>query len=1452
YDRNGRLRTMWSPGDVARTDTVAVVTFRDVKRVQGIGNSVRTWTIDTVHCDSAKIYAGPGGMDFPTNLYAGHPAAEIPPCPCPPLTGTDEKGGDRRLQEACTVHHPFANNVYIDGRLAFTADSASPLLDLASVDSAYLELHTSAVTGECVALTVTARTVHNNVPGPVLLTKSYILDCPDAQDPNGGNGTKEKGSGPLGAGYDGTGTTLAVDLAPITSDLIALAPLDRLEFTLHVGTVGGGVEFANGLEGEDTRPALVIGGMYRRANDTTDYTLAYAYDDTALTATAIGKLDDIAHTANRYDLAAMHGATVRRTTATSGYGADGRVFRTVVPTAAAAGIRYDTVSHSYTGNGARTQTTDPAGNVTSTLYDALGRPVTITNADASQSHIAYYQGDPATFGVGDQNFHGFASVVVTTNEDGVKLARYTDAFDKLRREVTDSAGMRLTTRYEYDVQGRLLQVINPKGDTTRYDYDQWGQIRQKTQPDLGAVSYAYDRLGNVRFSQNAEQAAKGRIAFNEYDDLNRLTLIGEATVGTNPNRAAVEDDGWEDPAGWLRGHVRSPLGVFGTEDGKGRGSRPQGALPMRLTDSLDGSHLAIGPAGSSAPVTANPTIWGTPSAPTPAFWTPGQSVKSSICTLPRDTTFLAETESPRTPYLRHPVQFYASPSGPAATTSDFEDVTTYPHFARIAINYDGLPAQRGPVWAAFPADSQWNALMPHGVLRNLKGREAAIAWREHGGEPFHYSVMSYDERGRVEALVRYTENIGFDAVYYAYNSMNQVTSVRVVDYHRTYQTWYGYDANGRVDSVWTSLSSISAGLVGGPFTNHLWTFRPSLPRPDNAQIVYSYTRTGQVDTMAYPRIGVLVGYAYNHRLWLDSIVASKSGARLWKEALAYDPSGQITSQTSDHTVAPAVTQNYTYDATQRLTSWGSGADTWTYGYDSVGNRTTAAFRQFGHVPASTSAYAYGGTAGGSNRLRTSVTTDSKGAVIAPGSLTYAYDRNGSTVMSSHAALAGTPATRQEYAFSYRGLLRRLGVGDGTTEKFEERYRYNAAGEREQKRMYWNVQPDNAIPYPWVYYLLGGNGEQLAVYHGQQTSGTQCSDTGRRVYMYPAEYLSYGVGSTANITTLPGGQIHYAIADHLGSVRVVLDSGGTVLDRYDYEPFGNAIAVSGAVTGVRKSYIDKEKDVESSLMNLGVRQLDGPRFLSVDAQWEKFRAVSPYVYSLDNPIRLYDANGETPYTFIIRSFHPDHAFFGDFSGDNRGFSSAYRASSRVNQYLTLETADGSVEGRTYSDPSHHPLLGTRTSIPECGWSNPALTSLEADGRVSFDFNSWYAASMPLIPSPDIDVQTSMSVVEDHDAHLLSIKGTITGDQYPNAEALISDPKGQTVFLGAFTRPDNSSPLRKLPGRGTLPMMSVNLQLMLDKDGNFIGVLAGNKRYTIAQWNKQFSNKSPKVKDKAIEE
>ncbi|MCB0713982.1 MAG: hypothetical protein KDD67_16775 [Ignavibacteriae bacterium] len=223
-------------------------------------------------------------------------------------------------------------------------------------------------------------------------------------------------------------------------------------------------------------------------------------------------------------------------------------------------------------------------------------------------------------------------------------------------------------------------------------------------------------------------------------------------------------------------------------------------------------------------------------------------------------------------------------------------------------------------------------------MRNLKGREAAVAYREHGGEPYHFSVISYDERGRPEALLRYTENLGFDAIYYAYNSMNQLIAVTVADPYRQFATWYGYDGNGRVDSVWTKLSEAGYGLKGYNGAQAKYP-TAAMSRPQSAEITYVYTKTGQVDSMFYPAVSVAVDYRYSPRKWLDTLKATKGGSDLFTQYLIFNAGGQITYQSSSHSGGYPLNQEYTYDGISQLTEWekqsGDIYGRTAYGYNSA-------------------------------------------------------------------------------------------------------------------------------------------------------------------------------------------------------------------------------------------------------------------------------------------------------------------------------------------------------------------------------------------------------------------------------------------------------------------------------------------------------------------------------------
>jgi len=311
-------------------------------------------------------------------------------------------------------------------------------------------------------------------------------------------------------------------------------------------------------------------------------------------------------------------------------------------------------------------------------------------------------------------------------------------------------------------------------------------------------------------------------------------------------------------------------------------------------------------------------------------------------------------------------------------------------------------------------------------------------------------------------------------------------------------------------------------------------------------------------------------------------------------------------------------------------------------------------------------------AAGTNRL---TTVEGGKTVLFPygqWTMDYTYNANGS--LTGRRRMDNTGTWRDTLMWSYRGLLDRYSAGGrvegvrfpgGPSEVFyggaerEWQYRYNAQGERESRRLVnWNVGGSGVVGggvvpapvppptveagdslLPWQYYLLGGSKEQRAVWNGRLTDRLLCGwESGRRVYFYPSEYLTYG-GSARTLTTRPNGDREYAITDHLGSTRVVLDGSGNTMQTMDYAPFGEALA---AGTKPRKSWIDRQQDGESGFRNHGVRQYDEMtgRFISTDALWEKYYSMQTYQYAVNSPIINLDVNGKEVYVNEIGNIRTD--------------------------------------------------------------------------------------------------------------------------------------------------------------------------------------------------------------------
>ena len=264
----------------------------------------------------------------------------------------------------------------------------------------------------------------------------------------------------------------------------------------------------------------------------------------------------------------------------------------------------------------------------------------------------------------------------------------------------------------------------------------------------------------------------------------------------------------------------------------------------------------------------------------------------------------------------------------------------------------------------------------------------------------------------------------------------------------------------------------------------------------------------------------------------------------------------------------------------------------------------------------------------------------------------AYDRNGSLLsLKRYGASSGTAAA-DSLSFTYTGMKR-------------SGYSYDAHGNVTADPVSGTALAWNVIGLPssvsdgtdTARRVYAADGTLLAVYSG--TTGTE-----GRVRIGNFDILSSSSGAlTLESATWEGGRllpgtgndkILYHITDHLGSVRVVKDGTGAVLQRFDYYPFGSVSGSWSSSTDpsqptLRYRFSGKEiagQNVDASLvasalagtpaaaagtpyLDFGARLYD-PRsasWLSQDPMAEKYYAYSPYSYCAGNPVSFVDPKGK---------------------------------------------------------------------------------------------------------------------------------------------------------------------------------------------------------------------------------
>jgi RHS repeat-associated protein len=683
-----------------------------------------------------------------------------------------------------------------------------------------------------------------------------------------------------------------------------------------------------------------------------------------------------------------------------------------------------TTSYQVDQLGQVTAQTSPDGTVTSFAYDAAGQRALVTGPPVAAQVSG---GTPVgARPIATTGYNTFGEVTETQDPNGNVT---TSVYDADGRPVSQAlppytppggtGPVSGTTVTAYNTLGQVTASTDPLGNVTRYAYDQLGHRTGQTDPNNGVTTASYDADGEAL----SVTGPTGAQATSTYDYLGRQ--VTATSVERYPSAASYTTTTSyaptpADPSGTWKSLVTSPDGVTTGYGYDAAGETTQvtdgaGNLTKYSFDALGRQTATTNPDGTSDTVTydqagnqlgqasldAAGNILASTSAtyngegqqlstidalgyctaytydPTGSLTAETQPVTSSLGIITSFGYDLAGNQTRYTDGNGHPwittynswnlPQTQVEPSTSTYTTTanstttvayngDQQPVTvTEPGGVTVSDTYNSMGDLTGQSGTGASAPTATRSFTYDTAGRMLT---AATTSSAGSGQPSNATseTFSYDDRGLLTAA---SGSAG--STSYTYNGDGQQASVQ--DGAGTAS--YGYDSAGRLHTM------------GDPASG--------------ATLTYAYNPMSQVSQVAYGGTGAdtrAFGYDSLHRLTSDTL--THGSTTLAAVSYGYDLNGDLTSKTTTG-FAGASANTYAYDRAGRLTSWTSGSTTTSYAYDGAGNRTQAG----------TVSYTY----------------DARDQLTSDGTSTYAYTANGD--LASVTGPSGTTASTSD-AYGQQG------------------------------------------------------------------------------------------------------------------------------------------------------------------------------------------------------------------------------------------------------------------------------------------------------------------------------------------------------------------------------------------------------------------------------------------------
>ncbi len=424
---------------------------------------------------------------------------------------------------------------------------------------------------------------------------------------------------------------------------------------------------------------------------------------------------------------------------------------------------------------------------------------------------------------------------------------------------------------------------------------------------------------------------------------------------------------------------------------------------------------------------------------------------------------------------------------------------------------------------------------------------------------------------------------------------------------------------------------------GGQLTGETVTY-PGYSSSPLVTLGFSYdafgNRTGMTDSL-----GGSMGYTYNGENQMTGMPLALNGTTAASLTMNYDglarlsgttmstPTGATIASTNSYDNASRLTNinytnggsslasyNYTYNHASEITNYqDNSGNALAYGYDYSGELTSAT----GTLAASNYNQTWSYDANG-NRTTSGFSTGTGNELLSDGTWNYKYDAAGNTILKTNIS------SGEYWTYTWNDANQLTVAADyqsnGTLIQ-SVTFQYDVFGNRVEEDVY-NASTQVTTVTKFAYNANGNIWADL-------NASNQLVD--RRLFVNVN-------GQTQPFARIDASNnVSWYLTDHLGSIRLITDNTGTVIDQIDYDAWGNITNETNPTNGDTYKYASGQYDTTLG-MSLHAQNSTGRWYMASNGNWLNADPTglaagpNPYDYVGNNSTNAIDPSGLAVWTW----------------------------------------------------------------------------------------------------------------------------------------------------------------------------------------------------------------------------